>query len=430
MTDIRTVGTGKPLQDSLAYLSDDEREAVQRITDAVKDIPLLPVTGTQLTAALSNPNVSAQQVAAIIARDPVVAAKTLRLANSAYYGIPNRISTLNHAISMLGVDSVRQMVFSFYFLDMTAIKSGNSGYDMDRFWRHSMAVAFLAEAIARRLGFQMTGAAEAYLAGLVHDLGKYLLFRYNRDAFIQARQQAQEGALTPVVSESRVFGTDHAAIGGWLAERWNLPLGLIETTRLHHRPIEESVNKELIAITMAADRLAIDNGCAYEPDRRVDPLDPEADRILRSRVKGIQEGEGVLDRLRQILDPEFQKLEHFLASFEGAPATKPDDRPRIETKAMELSAAQLNDDAPATDKTMPRNSTVDSGNLLISFLLPGIIPLTKGATGKGAGMFFLFVTGLLMVLLSYNINNTITNTGVLLTGIGWLWSVLDCIRMK
>ncbi len=429
MADTTAVEQGKPNEDSLAYLSAAEKEAVNRITEAVKDIPLLPVTGTQLTSALSDPSISAQKVAAIISRDPVVAAKTLRLANSAYYGIPNRITTLNHAISMLGVDSIRQMVFSFYFLDMTALKGSNTGFEIERFWRHSMASAFLAEAVARRLSFQMVGTAEAYLAGLVHDLGKYLLFRYDRNLFAQARQSARENLSSQVESEVRVFGTDHAALGGWLAERWNLPLSLIESARMHHRQSGDCINKELVAITMAADRLAIDEGCAYEPGRLVEPLEPGAEKTLRARIPGLRDGEGTLDKLRQIVDADIHKLESFLASFEGAPQSKPDERPRIETKAMELSKAQQKE-ATKAPAVVNRKYTFDWGNLLISALLPGLLPITRGSTGQGATMLALFICGILMFLLSFNLNPVVSGTGIVMTAFTWIWSIVDCIRSK
>lgn len=406
-----------------AALDADEQRAVQRIVERIREMPVLPTTGALLVSALNDPEVDARRVGAIIARDPVVAAKTLRLANSAYFGIRNPITTLNHAISMLGIDTIRQMVFGFYFLDIT-LHSGKQGFDIDRFWRHSMACAFIAEALARRLGFQMVSAAEAYLAGLTHDIGKFLLFRADRALFAERRKRIQEPGVTPVMAERAIYGTDHATLGGWLARQWNLPLSLAECASLHHRALDVCINKEVVALVMAANRIAVDEGCSYEPGRAVDPLDPDAERILRNQIPGIHPEEGVLDRLRRMIDKSIEGMEQYLLSFEGAPHSSPDRPSRLEVEARRYEESRT--PATATDAANPADrATADFRSIWLTLLLPGTVQIARGRRSRGGLMLLLYLAGIFLATVGFSLGEGVLGAGILTAGIAWIWGIAD-----
>lgn len=418
------------LEENTDLLTDKERSALLQITRNIEDIPVLPATGSHLITVLNNPSVDARKIASIISRDPVIAAKTLRLANSAYYGVRNRITTLNHAVSMLGIDSIRQMVFGFYFMDIT-LKGGKSGFNVDRFWHHSMATAFLAEAITRRLEVQMVGGAEAYLAGLIHDIGKYLLYRHNKDRFRHTHEMMEIEGLAPEEAEREVFGIDHAIVGGWLAERWNLPPGLIESVVFHHRDIDGCVNKELVAVVMAADRIAIDEGSAYENGRRVDPLDARADALLRRGLRGIKHEEDTLDRLRVVLNRDVAQLEAFLTNFEGMPRPK-----GVETLSERPSAAielppPPGSEAPPPDGSVAAAKAVPAPHipLLESLLLPGIAQIMHGLPVKGLLILAAMILGGFIAFQWFE-QPFVSFLGIALLGLGWLGSLSDSMTTR
>lgn len=208
------------------------------VSRGLKDVAPFPPALMEVMQELDSAGASAQTVAAIVSRETVLAATLLRIANSAAFGIQREINTISDAVAYLGFSTTKAL---FLRLKVDAIlpQIGASGcYDGKKLWGHSVAVAQTADELARR-----AGGCDPHLAltaGLLHDIGKMAINSRFPDAVreLWAPEAAQESFLS---RERRLFGADHAAIGGHLARQWKLPQDLTDMIRLHHLPADEPV---------------------------------------------------------------------------------------------------------------------------------------------------------------------------------------------
>lgn len=216
-------------------LDERTRDLIQRrVLKRVNDIPSLPQFVIETLKKLDDPKSSAADVANKLSRDEGLVIRVLRLANSAYYGLSRRISSVSEAISFLGFKTVKSIVLAasvYKFMD-----SSFTGYALDRgdLWKHSQSVA----STARFLAAQVKGVdpEEAYIAGMVHDIGKIVLNDYVRFGYSIIIRLVEEEQLPFTDAEKQVLGFDHAQVGGLVIEQWNLPEIYMYTTSNHHAP--------------------------------------------------------------------------------------------------------------------------------------------------------------------------------------------------
>ena len=206
--------------------------AMQRLIARVENLPTLPAVASELLECLDNPDTPAAALANLISTDQAMATRLLRLANSAYYGFPRRIGTINLAVVVLGFDTVRDLCLSLLITDSFFRPSSELQLDMDAAWRHSMATAIASRMLLRSSGANVPG--EGFVAGLVHDVGKLFMARYFPAEYKSVIGLIDKGGMQPLIAETEVFGLTHAIVGGWLLDEWNLPLWLVDSTRDHH----------------------------------------------------------------------------------------------------------------------------------------------------------------------------------------------------
>jgi putative nucleotidyltransferase with HDIG domain len=190
--------------------------------------------------------VSIARIARVIAKDQVLATRVLRLANSAYCAPMQEITTVNDAIVRMGTGPVRNVVLAVCFTSRLqgANVYGSQGREL---MDHAIGTAYLARLVAERLG---TDADEAFMCGLLHDLGKLMLLKLSRD-FIKY------GAPTPSVQEiEKVYTERHAEIGARLLHQWQLPVALQQPVRFHHEPDACTTHTTEAAGAYVANRLA------------------------------------------------------------------------------------------------------------------------------------------------------------------------------
>ncbi len=233
-----------------------DRERIKRITQTIINLPTLPTVVAKMVELIDDPRSSSRSLSRLVKTDQVLTARILRLANSAYYGFPNPICSINLAIVVLGFETIKNLGLSVAVISRFA-RSSQDGelLDYTRFWEHSVGVAVAARLLARLHGFRSL-ENEAFVAGLVHDLGKVILSQYQTAQYSQTLRLVAEERLLLVRAEERVLGVTHAEVGGWLAERWNLPASLAEAIRLHHVPLTARQAPLLTAIVHFADILA------------------------------------------------------------------------------------------------------------------------------------------------------------------------------
>lgn len=221
------------------------------VVAVIHRLPSLPTVVMELMASIDQDDVDIDTLALKIAQDQALTAKTLRLANSSFYGRAQAVNTITEAIAILGFRTVRSVVTTAGL--MQAIKhSGAQGPDLQPFWRHAIAVAVCARELAPHLH---VSPDHAYTAGLLHDIGRLVLATqfFAHYSNVLAYRAAQGCGL--IEAERRVLGVDHAAIGKTLAEYWKFPVHLQLAVGLHHAS-EVPVAEHLTIVVMAADAIA------------------------------------------------------------------------------------------------------------------------------------------------------------------------------
>lgn len=216
-------------------LDDRTRDLIQRrVLKRVKDIPSLPQFVIETLNKLDDPKSSATDVAQRLSKDEGLVVRVLRLANSAYYGLSRRITGVGEAISFLGFKTVKSIVLAasvYKFMD-----SAFTGYSLDRgdLWKHSQSVAATARYLSEKI--KVGDPEEAYIGGLMHDLGKIVLNDYVRFGYSIILRLVEEDKVPFCEAERQVLGFDHAQVGGLVMEQWNLPEAYSYITTYHHTP--------------------------------------------------------------------------------------------------------------------------------------------------------------------------------------------------
>ncbi|MGC8667579.1 MAG: HDOD domain-containing protein [Chthonomonadales bacterium] len=227
---------------------------LDQLVQSVDELPSLPDVALKVLQMADDPGVSAREISRVISADMALAARLLRIANSAYYGITRSVSTINEAVVILGMQAVRSLALAAASYDTLRREYAGYGLRAGELWHHSMATAIAAQIIAGR-----TRAArneEAFVAGLLHDVGKVVLNVHVGPQFEVIRALAELDNLPFHVAEKSVLGYDHAEVGARVAEKWNLPEHLCAAIGGHHSLDRGSSAPELAAVINVADGIA------------------------------------------------------------------------------------------------------------------------------------------------------------------------------
>lgn len=238
-----------------------DAEIDDRYSDALKSLPTLPPVLTVVNKMLADQEAPLKDVAKALSSDEGLTSRVLRLVNSAYYGLPRRISTVPLAITILGAKAVKNQVVNIAFADlMTSLAGGRKEYTL--LWRHAIRTGAWAKAIAAKFG--SADEEEAFTAGLVHDIGKALALRLKPADYGKLVLESARSGKDLRGVEEQVLGFDHSRIGAWAAEKWKLPQTLVGSIRWHHEPEgvrdEEEMVRKIIETVHLADILAKASG--------------------------------------------------------------------------------------------------------------------------------------------------------------------------
>lgn len=271
----------------------DKVEA-RREVKRIKNLPTLPVIVQKIIKMVEDPDTSSSDVAALIAQDQVLSAKVLRMANSAFFGMSRKISSINQAAVILGFDVIKGLVLS------TAV-SGLIKKSMDGLWEHSIGCAAASGVIARLLS--RNDAEELFVAGLLHDLGKVVMALQLPETVRKTIHAAHVKRTSFYEAEKALLPFNHGDVGLWLAEHWNLPDVLAEPMRFHHQPPKAEKAVVQTAVIHFADIMIRARGFGFGGDPYVPPLSRAAWeslnlktsdfkalwKELESRLSGIQD---------------------------------------------------------------------------------------------------------------------------------------------
>lgn len=214
-------------------------------------VPMMPGSAARISSLLNDVNASSRQLTDAITYDPILTARILRLANSPIYSLQKNVSTLKHAVEVVGMKAIYEILIIGLAADSFAkeIRHSEKGR---KIWEHSLAVALLSRELGHFL--KLRGTEEAFICGLLHDIGKILLLKNDFQKFSETLTENDE--MQMLHTESSVFGYNHAQIGSLVASRWGLPDGVCHTILNHHNPSQAeqfAVNAHLIS---SADTIA------------------------------------------------------------------------------------------------------------------------------------------------------------------------------
>ncbi|MCB9913761.1 MAG: HDOD domain-containing protein [Planctomycetes bacterium] len=226
-------------------------------TDALKrrlagklSLPSLPAVVGELQQRLRDPSVGMKDLAATVATDPPLTARVLRIVNSAYYSLSVPVLDIAHAVAILGLDTVQSLVLQVGVMDVFQHLQRHPEFDPRELWTHSVRTARLTVALPRRLT-QALPTEDLYVCGLLHDIGKFVLFEHLHDEFLECvRAETPERHLAQV--EADVLGFSHADVGALVCERWGLPEHAVRAIGAHHDAVEETT-PQLVALIALAD---------------------------------------------------------------------------------------------------------------------------------------------------------------------------------
>lgn len=223
---------------------------IDSLLDEVITLPSLPRTVAHIMRLVSDPQCSLAAVAQAISGDPPLAIKTLRLVNAAYYGLRQKVSTIEHAVVMLGIKVIKNLAFTANVFD---IMKGS----VDVFFRHSIATGFamrvLVESDLVKTGIQVP--EEAFLCGLLHDIGKAVMSEFLPKESEEVARVCAETRRPWHQVELEIIGVDHARIGGRLAQKWRLPDVITNAVAGHHdlNHCMDPASKHVAALVSIAD---------------------------------------------------------------------------------------------------------------------------------------------------------------------------------
>jgi HD-like signal output (HDOD) protein len=184
---------------------------------------------TEIQKLISDPKTCQSDIAAVIKQDMTIASRILRIANSTYYGIPRKIDNLKTALVVLGMNEISRLITTILTINLF---KEDENFDMKAFWLHGTACADLNVGLYTVL--RLKCPTSAHVAGLLHDIGKVILFKYLPEYFDQCVNYMNEKGGRMVDAEIAVLGIDHGHIGSWLIKKWNIPVEISDTLARHH----------------------------------------------------------------------------------------------------------------------------------------------------------------------------------------------------
>jgi HD-like signal output (HDOD) protein len=230
-------------------------EQIESLLNDIGELPTLPSIATAIMEKTLEANISARQIAELVEKDQALALKVLKVANSPFYRRIKEISTIRGAVVLLGFNVLKSIVLSISVLNLFNNKD-RQALDFYKFWQHSIACAVCAKSIAAKI--LPNSAEDAFIAGLLHDLGKVIADQLIcRKGQYREVMEAMERAGADILEiEQEIVGIDHASIGKYLMERWNLPSHLSKAVGYHHSLVDitdDGTTKSLCAIVHVAD---------------------------------------------------------------------------------------------------------------------------------------------------------------------------------
>lgn len=227
----------------------DNAEMIPTVDDRllvfVENMPAFPKSVQGILRLADDSQSAAKDFVQIIERDPVMTVKVLRIINSPYYGLPQKISSIPRAVVHLGINTIKNMALAIAAIGMFSPRN-RSGFNVDSFLLHSLSTALIVKRLAERLQLPSCECSDYFVAGLLHDFGKLVFAECLPEAFNRALIDSNSRQVPLQAAERNYLGIDHAQLGKMLAEKWRFAESVIDAIEHHHdaygdNPMRDSV---------------------------------------------------------------------------------------------------------------------------------------------------------------------------------------------
>lgn len=260
---------------------------LQTVINSQMNLPSTPAIVAELSSLLSKSDVSSNELAKVAKTDQAFTARILKIVNSPFYGFSRQITSVEEAITMLGLDVVNQLLLATSVLN--TLKTDSRILDINKFWLHSFGVGVFAKHLLYRKSKELKN--KAFICGILHDIGRLVFLKLDADRYTAFYDQGH--SVTDLDKEQKWFGLDHQQIGAELGRKWNFPEDFVLTIGNHHTPEKYAEESELVASVHLADIIchALDVGASG--NKYVYSFSPEAWKNLelnRSQLKEIVVG--------------------------------------------------------------------------------------------------------------------------------------------
>lgn len=278
---------------------------LQKLIERIEQIPTLPIVSQKIFLLLSDENVSLSKVASLIERDQALAVKILKVANSAFYGTLSKVSNIDHALVILGLEEVKSILLAFSIYNFFS-QSHDGFFDRTRFWKHSVVCSQIAKYLARH--FNVVRDDTIFLAGLIHDMGKVVFDQYFHDDFLKIIDFVSTNNESFSKGEKQVLGITHYQVAAKLLQQWKFPEKVIMQVFYHHAPWHDKnylTSSIVIYLANIFTKLAGYTCLEYEKIIQIDEL--ASSKAMRFIVQSGFDLDG------PIMEKLLQQIQEFLA---------------------------------------------------------------------------------------------------------------------
>jgi len=218
-----------------------ENKALIRLNRYIDSMPSLSITVAKIIEVTKNPRVTAKDLNKVISLDPVLVGRVLKLVNSAYYGLSNKVTSLVNAIIMLGINTIKNLALSTAVLGNMRKNSSFKSLNIDGFWRHSIGVGVASRLIAKKIGIPVNQTEEFFIAGLLHDIGKIPLNEVFEEHYLKAIRLSDFKKQPLLDMEREIIGITHTEVGKMISDKWRLSPETLECILHHHNHSEYKI---------------------------------------------------------------------------------------------------------------------------------------------------------------------------------------------
>lgn len=224
----------------------------KRLSSAVEKMPAFPKSVQRILELTRDINCLPKDIVAVVEKDPVITIKILKIVNSPFYSLPNKITSINQSVVYMGINTIKNLALSFSTVGMLP-PTNAAGFNIQDYLMHSLATANLSRQLCEQFADGEADPTDGYIAGLLHDFGKVVFAQFMPEEFREALQQSADANIPLHQAEEAVIGADHTVVGAMLAQRWQFPETLVACIGGHH---SEGFSSPLAECLHVADRIS------------------------------------------------------------------------------------------------------------------------------------------------------------------------------